>query len=106
MKTVRILTEEVLKVRGRSSLQALIEGPTAEIFAAVLSLDMRRKSQRRRTQSTEGRVATSRQRRCTCAVCPNCVDEARWERIFNERFATPDYYQARFLRNWSTLAGI
>ena len=34
-------------------------------------------------------------RRCRCGVCQRCVEEARWERIFKERFADPDYYNAR-----------
>ena len=34
-------------------------------------------------------------KRCRCGVCTRCLEEARWERIFNERFADPDYYKAR-----------
>lgn len=34
-------------------------------------------------------------KRCHCGVCPRCHEEARWERIFNERFADPDYYKER-----------
>lgn len=31
-------------------------------------------------------------RRCRCGVCETCVENARWERIFQEKFADPTYY--------------
>jgi hypothetical protein len=31
-------------------------------------------------------------RRCTCGGCFECIDNARWERIFQAKFADPDYY--------------
>jgi hypothetical protein len=34
-------------------------------------------------------------KRCRCGICPRCKEEARWDRIFNERFADPEYYKAR-----------
>jgi hypothetical protein len=33
--------------------------------------------------------------RCRCGKCRQCVDEARRDRIFNEKFADPDYYTER-----------
>jgi hypothetical protein len=44
-----------------------------------------------------GRTVTRgpKARRCRCGVCSRCLEEARWERIFKERFADPDYYGAR-----------
>ena len=33
-----------------------------------------------------------RRRRCRCGHCPQCLDNARWERIFAEKFADPTYY--------------
>jgi hypothetical protein len=47
-------------------------------------------------------------KRCHCGVCIRCQEEARWERIFNERFADPDYYKerpARFGSSMGWLAG-
>ena len=41
-------------------------------------------------------------RRCTCRKCSSCLDEARWERIFQEKFADPMYYSKRVRRD-STL---
>ena len=33
--------------------------------------------------------------RCQCGKCPRCLDNARWERIYQEKFADPDYYTPR-----------
>ena len=30
--------------------------------------------------------------RCHCGQCRNCMENARWERIFQEKFANSDYY--------------
>ncbi len=30
--------------------------------------------------------------RCKCGRCRQCIENARWERIFAEKFADPDYY--------------
>ena len=31
--------------------------------------------------------------RCHCGECRNCQENARWERIFQEKFANSDYYR-------------
>jgi len=43
-------------------------------------------------------------RRCVCGLCKMCQDNARWERIFQAKFADPDYYQRRSLVHSSPLA--
>lgn len=40
-----------------------------------------------------GRASTAR--RCRCGCCQTCIENARWERIFQEKFADPDYYGLR-----------
>jgi hypothetical protein len=40
-------------------------------------------------------------RDCTCRTCS---DNARWERIFQEKFADPGYYSTPTTRNGSSLA--
>jgi hypothetical protein len=30
--------------------------------------------------------------RCKCGQCRQCQEDERWERIFAEKFADPDYY--------------
>ena len=43
---------------------------------------------------------------CECGQCRTCVDNARWERIFQEKFATPEYYHEIRTRHSSPLSGI
>ncbi len=43
-------------------------------------------------------------RRCRCAKCGTCLDEARWERIFQEKFADPDYYTPKPIAFLSSLS--
>ena len=42
----------------------------------------------------EARLVKSRRPsgRCHCGQCRNCQENARWERIFQEKFANSDYY--------------
>jgi hypothetical protein len=42
-------------------------------------------------------------RYCKCRVCPVCVENARWERIFQEKFADPHYYSGLQMRRGSPL---
>jgi len=42
-------------------------------------------------------------KQCTCAICPQCLDNKRWELIFNAKFADPDYYRDRPVRHASSL---
>lgn len=41
---------------------------------------------------------------CGCGGCRWCVDNARWERIFNEKFHDPSYYGPLSVRHSSTLS--
>jgi len=41
------------------------------------------------------RRAPRKSNQCNCGVCAACVENARWDRIFNEKFADPEYYRAR-----------
>jgi hypothetical protein len=34
----------------------------------------------------------SNSRRCQCGACGQCAENARWDRIFEAKFADPDYY--------------
>jgi hypothetical protein len=38
---------------------------------------------------------TRQRERCKCGECYTCREEARWERIYQERFADPNYYNKR-----------
>jgi hypothetical protein len=36
-----------------------------------------------------------RRQGCHCGACHSCLENARWEKIFNEKFADPTYYKKR-----------
>jgi hypothetical protein len=44
------------------------------------------------TQNAVRPANKNRKVRCTCGQCRQCLDNARWERIFTEKFADPNYY--------------
>jgi hypothetical protein len=48
-------------------------------------------------------VPKSRER-CRCGSCPSCQEDARWDRIFTEKFADPTYYAERLPSLGSPLA--
>jgi hypothetical protein len=39
-----------------------------------------------------------------CGQCPRCLDNARWERIFKEKFDDPTYYDEHPVKYSSPLA--
>jgi hypothetical protein len=43
---------------------------------------------------------------CRCGDCRRCLDNARWERIFTEKFADPAYYTRSVIRTASPLTSI
>jgi len=64
-----------------------------EVITALLEENERRTPKPRRSRySGLGESRPVRPRRCQCGACAFCVDNARWERIFNEKFADPNYY--------------
>jgi hypothetical protein len=57
-------------------------------------LDEHRAPRRSRLTTTPMRATqTSTRKRCQCGVCPFCLENARWEKIFKEKFADPNYYK-------------
>ena len=48
---------------------------------------LRRDAQNVTPPANKGRTA-----RCKCGDCRQCLDDARWERIFAEKFLDPNYY--------------
>jgi hypothetical protein len=71
----------------------------AELFAEHARIQRGRPSGRRpgQRQASTPRVNAPcpKVKRCHCGQCFRCQEEARWERIFNERFADPEYYKER-----------
>ena len=48
-------------------------------------------------------AASTKAKRCHCGQCVRCQENARWDRIFNERFADPNYYKERPARFGSSM---
>jgi hypothetical protein len=49
--------------------------------------------------------ARGKSRRCSCGKCRCCADNARWEAVFQQKFADPYYYSLREPRQGSSLNG-
>jgi hypothetical protein len=47
-----------------------------------------------------------RKMRCRCGRCQQCLDDARWERIFAAKFADPTYYNRHLTRLASPLTSM
>ena len=64
-----------------------------------------RRAPRRQWASSEQDLPVERTavRRCRCGACATCADNARWEEIFNRKFADPTYYSQQTLRHASPL---
>jgi hypothetical protein len=45
-------------------------------------------------------------RPCKCGTCCACVENARWDRIFQQKFADPEYYRRRSIPLLSPLADL
>lgn len=55
-------------------------------------------------QGYGGASKVLRRQYCECGSCKWCVENALWDRIFNEKFADPAYYSSVVVRHSSTLA--
>ena len=55
-------------------------------------------------ERVEGQRLVHQCRSHLCGKCRYCVDNARWERIFAEKFEDPSYYKERLVRHNSPLA--
>lgn len=81
----------------------LVELSDSKEIAALLAAQ----KQAQRPPSTQ-RVRLSaraaRRHRCYCGACSTCLENARWEKIFNEKFADPNYYKTQPVRHTSSLS--
>jgi hypothetical protein len=64
----------------------------------------RRAAQQRPAMLPVASGPADRQRPCKCGTCARCRDNARWERIFQEKFADPTYYQECAPKQGSSLS--
>ncbi len=101
MKGVRILTS--LNDLESSPRREEFELSDPTLLAAAFETQPRtRKPNTRRFVPGPAERRAAR-RNCECGVCARCVENAKWNRIFTEKFADPDYYKPRPLRSGSSL---
>jgi hypothetical protein len=73
-----------------------------EIIAQLLA--EQRPPRRSRLAATPIRAShPTAKRRCQCGSCAFCTENARWDRIFQEKFADPNYYKGAAIRFSSPL---
>jgi hypothetical protein len=65
------------------------------------------KPSRIRAQAARGAAPARRAplKRCKCGKCRVCLDNARWELVFQQKFADPYYYALHPPRHVSSLNG-
>lgn len=69
-----------------------------ELLATHARISSARQARKKRSMALptgHGAAHYPKVKRCRCGTCPRCREEARWDRIFNERFADPNYYKDR-----------
>lgn len=88
----------------------MMEISGAKLMASILA-NAATQGRARGPRRTEGKgftpvyaapAAKSPRRRCRCGTCRICLDNLRWERIYQEKFADPNY-NSRPLRGGSSL---
>jgi hypothetical protein len=85
-----------------------MERASSEVIAVLLNgtgLPSRRRRGRASTEASR-QAAKRVHPRCQCGSCRQCLDDAKWERIFAEKFADPTYYTRLVVRAASPLASI
>ena len=63
----------------------------------------RKHTTRREPLGTISATRVPKSRRCQCGQCHKCIENARWDRIFNQKFADPAYYNRKPIRVGSSL---
>jgi hypothetical protein len=88
--------------------------PAAPVFAVAFALPApqrtvvrdgaRASGERVPVKKADGLSRRERRQHCKCGQCEWCLSNARWDRIFNDKFADPSYYGHLVVRHNSTLA--
>ena len=79
-------------------------GSVLSISGREKTFHERRKGKTNMTTENRGKKNGNSRPDCRCGQCGTCIDNARWERIFKEKFADPLYYVRKQVRNASPIA--
>jgi hypothetical protein len=100
-------------LRAQAALVNLLPNPSTEgrplemDAAALQVLDRTRKAATTGEGNIRAGASRSAQPRprkhCACGECKWCLDNIRWDRIYNEKFAQPAYYDSMIVRHDSSL---
>jgi hypothetical protein len=71
---------------------------------AALLATQKQVPQRPQTAQRARLTGRAARRRCHCGACGTCLENARWDKIFNEKFADPNYYKPQPVRHTSSLS--
>ncbi len=91
--------------QAENSLQAdnlILELSDSSEIAALLEVHQPPKRVQAPPRSHSSK-STASLRRCKCGNCSTCLENARWDKIFNEKFADPNYYKPKPVRHTSSL---
>jgi hypothetical protein len=80
-----------------------VELTESKVIEALKSAVEKRHQKRQSRQVKVRDARVERRKRCECGSCTVCMENARWEAIFNAKFADPDYYKSRPIRGGSSL---
>jgi hypothetical protein len=80
-----------------------MELTSPEVIAQLLAEQQRTPRRSRPAPAPVERSRPTAPRRCKCGVCGSCRDNERWDRIFNEKFADPNYYKSTPVKFSSSL---
>jgi hypothetical protein len=85
-----------------------MELSSPEAIRALMQVhgSLTRPGRRRGAQGVARRASKAPRIGCHCGQCRQCLDNARWERIFAEKFADPNYYTHLNTRNASPLTSL
>jgi|HubBroStandDraft_6_1064221.scaffolds.fasta_scaffold1276848_1 hypothetical protein len=97
----RVLLEEFLSHQPSGIPHTPMVEPRKSILQKTAAVTKRelRVPLRSRDELPSGRPVKN----CQCGHCRRCLDNARWDRIFSEKFACPEYYPLT-VRHDSSLA--
>lgn len=88
-----------MELSSQESIRALMRGYENQINPT-------RVRHRRGAPDTVRPAGRDRRVRCRCGRCGKCLENARWERIFAEKFADPNYYTGPVVRCSSPLMSL